>query len=101
MSRDAHSVQVAEDALLDLEALCRCAMVSREWLLERVRCGLIVQVDGDSASAWRFDAATLRRVRCMAHLERHFDAVPELAALVADLHEEIDALRRRLARAGL
>jgi chaperone modulatory protein CbpM len=101
MSRDALPAVAPEEALLDLEALCRCALVSREWVLERVRCGLIVHAGGDSASAWRFDAATLRRVRCMAHLERHFDAVPELAALVADLHDEIDALRRRLARAGL
>jgi len=29
----------------------------------------------------------------MRQLERDFDAVPELAALVADLLEEMDALR--------
>ncbi len=29
-----------------------------------------------------------------------FDAVPELAALVADLFEELDDLRHRLRRAG-
>ncbi|MFN3415175.1 MAG: chaperone modulator CbpM [Caldimonas sp.] len=101
MSPDILPVAPPDEALLDLEALCRCAPVSREWVLERVRCGLIALAGGDGASAWRFDAATLRRVRCMVHLERHFDAVPELAALVADLHDEIDALRRRLARAGL
>jgi chaperone modulatory protein CbpM len=32
----------------------------------------------------------------MRQLERDFDAVPELAALVADLLEETDQLRRRL-----
>ncbi|MFN3298439.1 chaperone modulator CbpM [Caldimonas sp.] len=101
MSRDVRPAVGPEEALLDLETLCRCALVSPEWVLERVHRGLIVQASGECASAWRFDAATLRRVRCMVHLERHFDAVPELAALVADLHDEIDALRRRLARAGL
>jgi chaperone modulatory protein CbpM len=34
-------------------------------------------------------------------LERDFDAVPELAALVADVLEEMDELRARLRRAGL
>jgi chaperone modulatory protein CbpM len=36
----------------------------------------------------------------MRRIERDFDAVPELAALVADLEEEIDALRARLAPLG-
>ena len=43
----------------------------------------------------------LQRVRCMVRLERDFDAVPELAALVADLQDEIERLRARLRRAGL
>lgn len=37
----------------------------------------------------------------MYQIERDFDAVPELAALVADLLEEMDELRVRLERAGL
>jgi chaperone modulatory protein CbpM len=37
----------------------------------------------------------------MARLERDFDAVPELAALVADLVDEIETLRARLRRVGL
>jgi hypothetical protein len=32
----------------------------------------------------------------MRQLERDFDAVPELAALMADLLEELDELRARL-----
>lgn len=34
----------------------------------------------------------------MRQLERDFDAVPELAALVADLLEEMDSLRARRGR---
>jgi chaperone modulatory protein CbpM len=49
---------------------------------------------------WRFDAAALRRVRCMLRIERDFDAVPELAALVADLEDEIARLRAELRRAS-
>jgi len=37
----------------------------------------------------------------MRALERDFNAVPELAALMADLLEEMDLLRLRLRRAGL
>jgi chaperone modulatory protein CbpM len=37
----------------------------------------------------------------MRQLERDFDAVPELAALVADMLEEIDELRARLRAAGI
>jgi chaperone modulatory protein CbpM len=34
-------------------------------------------------------------------VERNFDAGPELAALVADMLDEIDLLRGRLRRAGI
>jgi chaperone modulatory protein CbpM len=37
----------------------------------------------------------------MRQLERDFEAVPELAALMADLLEEMDELRTRLRRYGL
>ena len=50
---------------------------------------------------WRFDAADLRRVQRIAGLERNFDAVPELAALVADLEEELAQLRALLRRRGV
>jgi chaperone modulatory protein CbpM len=36
----------------------------------------------------------------MRQVERDFDAVPELAALMADLLEELDELRARVERAG-
>ena len=42
--------------------------------------------------------ACLLRARRMHDLERDFDAVPELAALVADVLEEMDALRELLRR---
>jgi chaperone modulatory protein CbpM len=37
----------------------------------------------------------------MAQVERDFDAVPELAALVADLHDELARLRARLRALGV
>jgi len=83
-----------------LEELCAVCAVDREWVVERVRAGLFPVV-GATVEEWRFSAAALRRARRMRGLERDFEAVPELAALVADALEEMDALRARLRRAGL
>ena len=89
-----------EEAPLGVDALCRVGGVSPQWVQERVTAGLlaVAMVGGDD---WRFDAVALHRVRCMVRLERDFDAVPELAALVADLQDEIERLRARLAAAGI
>ena len=57
---------------------------------------LLLSVAGDAPDAWRFTSVHVRRARAMRRIERDFDAVPELAALVADLIEEIEALRARL-----
>jgi len=40
------------------------------------------------------------RVRRMREIERTYDAAPELAALVADMLEQMDDLRARLKRAA-
>ena len=78
---------------LTLEQLCSVCALEREWLVVRVREGLIPAL-GDTDGEWRFTTATLARVRRMREIERTYDAAPELAALVADMLEELDALRR-------
>jgi chaperone modulatory protein CbpM len=59
-----------------------------------------VRPTGDRPSQWRFGSRDLWRVRQIRRLEIAFDAEPELAALVADLLEELDSLRARLQRIG-
>lgn len=88
-----------DELWLDLDELCRIAGVDTPWVRQRVAEGLLTVriLPGDG---WRFDTAALRRARRMACLERDFDAVPELAALVADLEDEVRTLRARLARPG-
>lgn len=90
-----------DDVWLDLEQLCRAACVSEPWVRERVADGFVVVESRGAGDAWRFDAAALRRVRSMAKLERDFDAVPELAVLVADLQDELARLRDRLRALGV
>ena len=85
---------------LTLEDLCRAAVVSEQWVQRNIDEGLLPSAGG-RAEEWRFDIVVLHRVRVMRQLERDFDAVPELAALMADMHEEIERLRMQLHRAGL
>jgi chaperone modulatory protein CbpM len=89
-----------DDEGLSLDDLCRVASVTPDWVAERVRTGLLGGFEPDAA-AWRFDVVAVQRVRWMLRVERDFDAVPELAALVADLQHEIARLRARLRRAGI
>ena len=92
--------RIEDEACLTLEELCAACALEREWLVRRVDEGLF-PVSGTVAAEWRFTSTNLARARRMHEIERDFDAVPELAALVADMLEEMDALRARLRRAGL
>lgn len=87
---EAHMLANAE---WDMETVALVARCDLAWLLRRVAEGLI-----DDAGT---DAAALQRIARMHRCERDFEASPELAALVADLLAEVDALRLRLRRAGL
>ena len=89
-----------ETDVLTLEQLCSVCALERDWLVVRVQEGLI-PAQGESDSEWRFTTTTVSRVRRMREIERSFDAAPELAALVADMLEEMDVLRARLRRQGL
>jgi len=91
------SDEILEGASLTLEQFCAVAALERAWLVERIEAGLI-PAEGTSAASWRFSGATLARVRRMREIERAYDAAPELAALVADMLEEMDRLRARLRR---
>jgi chaperone modulatory protein CbpM len=96
-----------DDPCLTLEELCSVCALEREWLVVRVREGFVpvASATADAHDApdaeWRFTTAALARVRRMREIERTYDAAPELAALVADMLEELDALRARLRREGL
>jgi chaperone modulatory protein CbpM len=78
----------------------RACAAPPDWVVEHVREGLL-QAPGEAPSAWRFSSRDLWRAQRMRRLERDFDAVPELAALVVDLIEELEEVRARLRRAGL
>ena len=89
-----------EDACLTLEQVCSTCAVTPEWVSSHVLEGRL-HLRGDQPSQWRFASRDLWRVRELRRLEVTFDAGPELAALVADLLEELESLRAQLRRVGL
>ena len=70
--------------------------VSLEWVSVHVEAG-VFDVPGDEPARWQFAGRDIRRARQIKALERDFDAMPELAALVIDLQDEVARLRRLLA----
>ena len=89
-----------DEVALTLEELAQACAVEPQWIVERVEAGIL----GDGSmhvTSWHFTSIDLTRARRMRQLERDFDAVPELAALMVDLLEEVERLKRRLKAAGL
>jgi chaperone modulatory protein CbpM len=86
---------VVEESWLTLEQVASACAVEPDWLRMRVEQGLLPGASSLSGT-WHLSSVSLRRARRMRQLERDFDAVPELAALVGDMLDELDALRRRL-----
>jgi chaperone modulatory protein CbpM len=84
-----------EETWLTLEQVAAACTVEPDWLRCHIEEGLFPHAES-VAGVWRLSGPALRRARRMRQLERDFDAVPELAALVADLLEEMDALRAQL-----
>jgi chaperone modulatory protein CbpM len=89
-----HEGELLGDAAFTAEDIARACGVRVEWVRERVEAG-VLHVN-PATGEWRFDSATLVRARRVARLEAGFDADPQLAALTADLMEEVERLRRLL-----
>ena len=96
VSVSVEQVQVLGEDGLSLVELARCCRVSTDWLSERVAAGVLQPQQGEAAPDWRFGATTVQRVRRIVQLEQTYEADPQLAALAADLMEEVAWLRRQL-----
>jgi len=93
--REVLTGELLDEVCLTLEQLCSLCAVDPEWVAVHVQLGHLQASDGDPVQ-WRFGLREIRRTRHIRQMEVAFDAAPELAALVADLIEELDALRARL-----
>jgi chaperone modulatory protein CbpM len=102
---------VIDDAALTLEELAQACAVEPDWVVARVRTGILLQTalgaedsaqhSADESATWRFTSADLVRARRLCQIERDFDANDDVAALVVDLSEEIRRLRGKLSAAGV
>lgn len=94
-SKEPLSGTVIDQAWLTIEQVSAICLVEPDWLLQHIEEGLLpgaVSLCG----IWHLSSSSLRRARRMRELERDFDAAPELAALVGDLLDELDTLRRQV-----
>jgi chaperone modulatory protein CbpM len=92
MSQEINAI-LLEDALLNLDELAASCNVSREWVIEHVECGVLLDQAGTDPTLWVFGSYSLMRARKILALERDFDSNPELAGMVVDLIEEVTLLR--------
>jgi chaperone modulatory protein CbpM len=97
---DILSGSLMEGTWLTLEQVASACRVEPAWLIRHIEEGLFPHAES-VAGIWRFSGVSLLRARRMRQLERDFDAVPELAALVADLLEEMDILRAQTRRSRM
>ena len=98
MKQHAVDAVLIDEETLDLQELASACAVPPTWVMERVEAGLLACYSSDGEM--RFASAHLVRARRMVTTERRFDANQEVAALVADLIEEVEQLRRQVHAAG-
>ena len=94
---DILSGSLLEDSWLTLEQVAAACTVEPAWLMRHIEEGFLPHVEC-VAGVWRFSSASLQRAKRMRQMERDFEAGPELAALVADMLDEIDELRAQAGR---
>lgn len=90
-----------DEAALTVEELAQACAVEPDWVVQRVRTGILLDSADADYVAWRFTSADLVRARRLCQIERDFDANDDVAALVVDLSEEIRRLRAKLSAAGV
>jgi chaperone modulatory protein CbpM len=80
---------------LTLAELCRSCGVQAEKVLLLVEEG-VIEPAGKSPTDWSFPPADLQRARCALRLERDLGINGPGAALVVDLLDEMQHLRKRI-----
>jgi chaperone modulatory protein CbpM len=84
---------VEECAALSVSDLTRMFAVDERRIVEWVEEGVLTTIEIDTTE-WRFSGAALRRVRIALRLERDLGINLPGVALVLDLLEELEQLRR-------
>jgi chaperone modulatory protein CbpM len=86
--------QLLEGEALHIEEIAKLCCVSTQWIHTRIEQEIIHAVKKDGH--YYLTGSTVLRIQQVARIEQTYDADPQLAALVADLVEEVRNLRHRL-----
>ncbi len=88
-------VVLDENVQFTLVELCCLCESNAEYIIELVDEGLL-EPEGSSTPDWRFDSKALKRLQKTIHLQRDLRVNLAGAALVLDLLDEVEELRRKL-----
>ena len=89
---DESTTLLVDSVGLTIDELASACAVTCDWVEQHVREGFLA---GEAAHGTiRFTSLHLLRARRLRSIEQTFDANEELAALVVDLIEELEQLRR-------
>ncbi|MCK9295885.1 MAG: chaperone modulator CbpM [Desulfobulbaceae bacterium] len=84
-----------DQARLSLEELCEICGISAETIVDMIDEGLL-EPQGRVPGEWRFRCYEVRRVQVALRLQQDLRVNLPGAALILDLLEELEELRRRL-----
>ena len=82
-----------DDLELSLRELCRICGVDAESIIDMVEEG-VVEPEGADPRHWRVHGTSVKRIQIVLRLQRDLRVNLAGAALVLDLLEELEALRR-------
>ncbi len=98
-SETTHWGILLDDDGFSADELAQALGVVPRWVHAHVDAGVLHPERSDVTRC--FGSVTLIRARRIAELEASFDADPQLAALTADLIEQVARLRQRLQALGV
>lgn len=85
-----------ENFRLTFVEVCQLCDVSAETVIALVNEGVVeISMESEDPHRWQFDAIAFQRLKTALRLERDLGVNPAGAALVLDLLEELEDLRRR------
>ena len=99
MARGDEVIDIVSGDLLELQApisldeLCQDYALETAWVVELVEVG-ILEPEGTRQDQWRFSGECRRRISIVHRLQRDLGVNLPGAALVLDLLDEVQALRR-------
>jgi chaperone modulatory protein CbpM len=88
-------ITLEEHPQLSLEELCNACDVTPEFIQSLIEYG-VLEPEGESSTAWRFDSAHLHRIKVIVRLQHDLEVNIAGAAMIVDLMDQMEEMRVRL-----